>query len=103
VNCTIKFGVYVKETKHQNLLIVCLYVDDLIVTGDMQSEIKHFKAKMKITFEMTDLGTLSYFLDLEFVQTPHRILMHQKKYACEVLKKFDMVDCNSTPIPVMVN
>jgi len=25
---------------------------------------------------MTDLGTLSYFLGLEFVQTSHGILMH---------------------------
>jgi len=58
---------------------------------------------MKITFEITDHGTLSYFLGLEFSQTLHGILMHQKKYACEVLKKFNMMDYNSTPIPVMVN
>jgi len=103
MKCTVEFGLYVKETKHQNLLIVCLYVDDLIVTGDMQSEIKQFKAKMKISFEMTDLEALSYFLGLEFVHTPHGILMHKRKYACEVLKKFNMMDCNSTPIPVMVN
>jgi len=76
VKCTVEFRVYVKETQHQNLLIVCLYVDYYIVIGDMQSEIEQFKAEIKITFEMTDLGTLSYFLGLEFVQTSHGILMH---------------------------
>ena len=68
-------------------MIVWLYVDDLTVTGDMQNEIEQFKAEMKITFEMNDHGTISYFFGLEFIQTPHEILMHQKKYVCEVLKE----------------
>jgi len=50
---------------------------------------------MKVAFEMTDI--------LEFIQTPHGILIYQKKYECEVLKKFNMMNCNSKSIPVMVN
>ena len=41
----------------------------------MRSEIKQFKVEIKVAFEMTDLGTLSYFLGLKFVQTLH-------KYCC---------------------
>lgn len=29
--------------------------------------------------------------------------MHQKMYANEILKKFCMSECNSAPIPIMVN
>jgi len=103
MKCTVEFGVYVKETQHQNLLILYLYVYDLIVTRDMQSEIEQFKAEMKVAFEMNDLGTLSCFLGLEFIQTSHRVLLHQKKYACEVLKKFNMMNCNLALVSVMVN
>jgi len=68
----------------------------------MPSEIDGVKDKMKTTFEMSDLGTLSYFLGLEFVQTPHGMLLHQKTF-CEILNKFNIMSCNPTPLPVMAN
>jgi hypothetical protein len=41
------------------MLIVCLYVDDLIFTGDFG--IEEFKSVMKDEFEMTDLGAYEIF------------------------------------------
>jgi len=41
MKCTVEFGVYIKKTQYQNLLIVCLYVDNLIITKDMLSEINN--------------------------------------------------------------
>jgi len=35
---------------------------------------------MKAEFEMIDLGTLNYFLGLEFVHTHNEMFLHQKKY-----------------------
>ena len=55
VKCTVEFGVYVKEIQHKNLLFVCLYVNDLIITGDANEEIEQFKEKMKSEFDMADL------------------------------------------------
>jgi len=52
----------------------------------MQSEIEQFKVELKIAFKLTDLRILKYFFGLEFVQTSLQILLHQKKYACEVLR-----------------
>jgi len=52
---------------------------------------------------MTNLGTLSYFLGLEFAYTKQGIFMHQKKYISNVLKRFNMWDCNPTKTPVEVN
>ena len=46
------------------MLIVCLYVDDLIFTGDFG--IEYFKAVMESQFEMIDLGLMKFFLDIEF-------------------------------------
>jgi len=47
VKCTLEFGVYVKETQHRSLLLVRLHVDNLIVTRNVQAEIKQFKVEMK--------------------------------------------------------
>ena len=50
-----------------NLLIILLYVDDLILTGDEQliHSCKEYLAK---EFEMKDMGLLHYFLGLEIWQ-----------------------------------
>ena len=47
-----------------NLLIIVLYVDDLILTGD-ELLIHSCKADIAKEFEMKDLGLLHYFLGLE--------------------------------------
>jgi hypothetical protein len=48
---------------------------------------------------MTDIGYLSYFLGIEFVKCSRGLMMHQKKYASEILKRFDMIDCNHAITP----
>ncbi|KAJ8649369.1 hypothetical protein MRB53_002392 [Persea americana] len=53
-------------------------------------EEKKFKESMMQQFEMTDLGRLKYFLGLEISQDESGIFMSQKKYATELLKKFNI-------------
>ncbi|RDY02272.1 hypothetical protein CR513_14284, partial [Mucuna pruriens] len=97
------FEIKGKECKHKNLLFVCMYVDDLIITGDVNEEIKQFKEKMKSEFDMTNLGILHYFLGFEFMHTQKGIFLHQRKYTGEVLKHFNMENCNTASVPVMPN
>jgi Reverse transcriptase (RNA-dependent DNA polymerase) len=54
----------VKAHKYE-LLIVALYVDDMIFMGNNQRLIDEFKLEMKFEFEMTNLGMMRHFLDLE--------------------------------------
>ena len=46
------------------LLIIVLYVDDLILTGDDQL-IKYCKGGIAIKFEMKDMGLMYYLLGIE--------------------------------------
>lgn len=48
-------ALYTKETDGK-LLVVFIYVDDLIVTGDDENMVEEFKATMKAEFEMSDLA-----------------------------------------------
>jgi hypothetical protein len=50
-------------------------------------DIEDFKSVMKSEFEMTDLGKLVYFLDMEILRTSKGLILHQTKYATEILKK----------------
>lgn len=94
---------YVRTRVKEKILLICLYVDDLMVTGNDMSEIEEFKSKMKSESEMIDLGALSYFLGLEFKELKEGIIMHQKKYISEVLKKYNMSNCNFAATPVDTN
>ena len=49
---------------------------------------------------MIDLGKLSYFLGIKFKETNRGYFMHQKKYVIDMLKRFNMEDCNTTKTPI---
>jgi len=49
-------------------MFVCLYVDDILFTGDGPTMIQDFKQSMVKKFEMTDLGLMTNFLGLEMKQ-----------------------------------
>jgi hypothetical protein len=46
-----------------------VYVVDLIITDDNNSDLKHFKQQMQENFLMADMGKLQYYLGLEGKQT----------------------------------
>jgi len=85
---------YVKY-KENNFLIVSLYVDDLLITGDDARLVEEFKQEKMQAFEMTDLGLMTYFLGIEIKQSQNKVLICQRKYAKEILKKFQMEECKS--------
>jgi hypothetical protein len=82
------------------ILIIVLYVDDLILTGDEQL-ICSCKEDLAKEFEMKDLGLLHYFLGLEIWQRDGEIFVSQGKYTREILGKFHMEGCKpmDTPLP----
>ena len=69
-----------KATKDGGVLLICLYVDYLLITGSNPTEIEKLKDNLKSEFEVSDLGLLLYFLGIEFFETKDGIVMHQKKY-----------------------
>jgi transposase InsO family protein len=99
--CPHEHTLFIKQSKEGKLLIVCLYVDDLIYTGDDESMCRNFKQSMMTEFEMTDLGKMSYFLGLEVLQSSTGISISQRKYAQEVLERFKMDQCNAVHNPIV--
>jgi len=92
--CTDKYGMYVLSLSDNDITMICLYVDDLLITGNNKDAIKNLKFIMHYEFEMTGLGKLSYFLGTKFITIKLGIVMHQQKYICELLDRLDMTNCN---------
>ncbi|KAL0414349.1 UNVERIFIED_CONTAM: Retrovirus-related Pol polyprotein from transposon RE1 [Sesamum radiatum] len=91
---------YVKR-QGNDTLIVSLYVDDLIYTGNNEKMIHDFKEDMMKTFEMSDLGLMHFFLGIEINQEKEGIFICQKKYTETLLKKFKMESCKTVTTPLV--
>lgn len=52
---------------------------------------------------MKDLGKLSHFLGLELSYESTDIVLHQKKYSFDLLKKIGMLNCKPTVTPIDTN
>ena len=94
---------YVKTDGNGSKIIVSLYVDDLLVTGNNDDGIIKFKESMLKEFEMTDLGVMNYFLGMEVHQLNDGIFLSQRKYAMDVLRKFKMESCKPVSTPLAIN
>ncbi|OIT38695.1 retrovirus-related pol polyprotein from transposon tnt 1-94 [Nicotiana attenuata] len=98
--CPHEHALYVKIAKNGDILLVCLYVDDLIFTGNNPKMFEEFKEAMAREFEMTDIGLMSYYLGIQVQQRKDGIFISQGEYAKEILKKFEMDNCNPVSTPV---
>jgi hypothetical protein len=66
--CPHEYDLYAKVCENGNILFICLYVDDLIFTGNNPSMFEDFKKAMTQEFEITDIGLMSYYLGIEVKQ-----------------------------------
>ncbi|XP_020271177.1 uncharacterized protein LOC109846363 [Asparagus officinalis] len=74
----------------------------MIFTGNNPKMFEEFKKNMIKEFEMTDIGEMSYFLGVEVSQSEKGIFISQKKYAKDILQKFNMSNCNPVATPAEV-
>jgi hypothetical protein len=82
------------------LVIIWLFIDDMFLTGE-EKPIAKSKRKLSTKFEMKYLGIMHYFLGIEVWKRQNEIFLNQGKYTLEIMKRFDMMDCNSMPKPMV--
>ena len=92
--CLHEYVFCIKVHTNGDILLVCLYTDDLILMGNNPALFKAFNKAMSLEFEMTDIGLMSYYLGLEVKQMEEGIFISQASYTKDILKKFNMFDCN---------
>jgi len=72
-------NLYFKKT-YDKLIILLLYVNDLLITGDDAKGIADLKQKLQFEFEMTDLGEANNYLGIEINRTIQSIFINQRRY-----------------------
>jgi hypothetical protein len=82
-----------------NALLIGVYVDDLVITGTEEVEIEAFKEKMRATFQMSDVGPLSY-LGIEVHQDSSGTSLRQTAYAKRIVELGGLTGCNPAHTPM---
>ena len=67
------------------IILVVVYVDDIIITGDVMAGISSLKSFFHGQFHIMDLGMLKYFLGVEVMRSKRGIFLSQKKHVLDLL------------------
>ncbi|KAL4021159.1 hypothetical protein IC575_019950 [Cucumis melo] len=94
---------FTKVSKTRKIVVLIVYVDDIVLIGDDQTEINQLKQKMGDEFEIKDLGNLKYFLGMEVARSKEGISVSQRKYTLDLLTETGMLGCRPADTPIEFN
>ena len=92
--------VYSKFNDKGNDVIICLYVDDMLIFSTSLLQAKKVNDYLSSVFKMKDMGEADIILGLKIIRSNDRIILSQSHYIEKILKRFDMLECClvSTPL-----
>jgi hypothetical protein len=67
-----------------------VYVDDIIITGNVSTFVAAIINKLGHTFSVKDMGHLHFFLGIEVIPTAKGLFLSQHKYIRDLLSKTSM-------------
>ena len=94
---------FIRRRPDGRCIILSVYVDDIIITGNDTTGIARVKEKLGTVFDVKDLGPLRYFLGIEIARSRHGISMTQRKYILDLLSDTGMMGCRPASTPMDPN
>ena len=83
--------VYLKVFE-SDCVIICLYVDDMLILDNNLSAVIKTKELLSSQFEMKDLGEADVILGVKVIRNSNGISLSQSHYVKKVLEKFNVHD-----------
>jgi hypothetical protein len=79
--------VYVKNT-YKDYVIVCLYVDDMLILDRNDYMIKITKKMLINKFDIKNLGVADVIIEIKFFMISNGLVLSQSHYVEKILEKF---------------
>ncbi|GKD88150.1 putative ribonuclease H-like domain-containing protein, partial [Tanacetum coccineum] len=83
-----------------DILLVQVYVDDIIFGSTKKELCNAFEKLMHEKFQMSSMGELTFFLELQVQQNKDGIFISQDKYVVKILKKFRFIEVMTASTPM---
>ncbi|WVZ93131.1 hypothetical protein U9M48_039137 [Paspalum notatum var. saurae] len=80
-------------------VILCLYVDDILIFGTDIDVINEVKSFLSTKFDMKDLGEADVILNIKLIKDESGITLSQTHYVEKVLSRFGYIDSKPSPTP----
>ncbi|GJU45727.1 uncharacterized mitochondrial protein-like protein [Tanacetum coccineum] len=87
----------------QRFITILVYVDDIIIAGNDKACIQQIKAHLNDKFSIKDLGSIHYYLGIEFLRNKEGLALTQRKYAIELVKYVGLLDTKPSATPLDPN
>ena len=87
----------------KSTILLLLYINDMIITGDDLNGIQELKDFLSLQFEMKDFGHLNYFLGHGITHSIYGLYFTQAKYAFELLSQPRLTDSKTADTLVELN
>ena len=91
--------IYYKYDKNI-FIIICLYVDDLLIFGSNIPAINSVKSLLGNNFNMKDLGEADVILGIKITRSDKGISLDQSHYVEKILK-YNYFDCKPATHPMI--
>jgi hypothetical protein len=87
-------------THGNDFLLIHIYVDNIIFCGSSHMLVSGFQEIMEKEFQMSMMGELTFFLDIQVKQKKQGTFIHQAKYTKDLMKKFNMAELKPVSSPM---
>ncbi|GJW78488.1 zinc finger, CCHC-type containing protein [Tanacetum coccineum] len=92
--------VYSKFDDSGKGVIICLYVDDMLIFGTDQNQVDKTKKFLSSRFSKKDMGEADVILGIKIKRENKGIVITQSHYIEKILKKFNHEDCSLVSTPM---
>ncbi|GKD16283.1 zinc finger, CCHC-type containing protein, partial [Tanacetum coccineum] len=92
--------VYSKFDESGKGVIICLYVDDMLIFGTDQVQVELTKEFLSSRFSIKDMGEADVILGIRIKHESNGIAISHSYYIKKVVKKFNYFDCTLVSTPM---
>jgi hypothetical protein len=97
--------IFVSRNAKWGRIIIALYVDDILLTGQDLKELQQVKAAISARYKIKDLGNVHKLLGMRVTRDEDKgeTKIDQAGFVSELLERFKMTECNPTDLPATAN
>ena len=91
---------YMKTVRGRRMFCL-VYVNDILISTNMKTDIDWFLKAMNKDWEVKDLGPITRHLGMRFTEDRRHVYIDQAPYLRALLKSLKMGECNSLSTPMV--
>ena len=83
-------------------LIICLYIDDVLILSSNVGTINEIKEMLESNFDMKDMIEANVILSIKIIKVCDGLMLSQEHYVKKLLTRFKYYDCKTMSLPRMI-